>query len=168
MTATTADIQEWLGYDPKSGAFWWRRTRSNRVAGSEAGHIQCFDNRAYYRMIRFMGSLYFAHTIAWVIMTGEFPKGMLDHKDGDSLNDTWDNFRPCTRSQNQQNRGRPKNNRSGFKGVSWDKLNNRWVVRIRQPGGKYLNLGRFDDKEAAKAVYDETARKLFGEFARPA
>ena len=43
----------------------------------------------------------------------------VDHRDGDGLNNCRSNLRLASRNQNTQNLRRPKNNKSGFKGVSW-------------------------------------------------
>ncbi len=38
---------------------------------------------------------------------------------------------------------------SQFKGVSWDKVNEKWVVQIRFRSGKTRKVGRFGDEIAA-------------------
>ena len=92
-------------------------------------------------------------------------KQMTDHADGNKLNNVRSNLRPCTRTQNFQNKKRPKNNTSGFKGVSLHKASGLWRASL------YLNGRSAYDKcfkykmDAAKA-YDEAAKRLFGEFAK--
>jgi hypothetical protein len=56
------------------------------------------------------------------------------------------------------------NNKSGYKGVCWDKLRKKWKVTISL-NDKTINLGRFDDITEAAKTYDEKAKELFGEFA---
>jgi hypothetical protein len=90
--------------------------------------------------------------------------GMLvDHKDGDGLNNQRSNLRICTPKENGYNRKINKNNKSGFKGVRNNK--NRWEVKIIKDG-KYYHLGRFKDLLEAAKVYNDAAKKLFGEFAK--
>ena len=92
------------------------------------------------------------------------PDGMYtDHiKTGDTLNNQKSNLRVCTYSQNQANRGLNKNNTSGFKGVSRDGKKWRAVIMV---DNKYIRLSCHDTPEQAARVYDEAAKKYFGEFA---
>lgn len=93
---------------------------------------------------------------------GESAKGMdIDHIDGDGLNNQKSNLRPCTRSQNNGNARMPRNNKSGFKGVSFDKNRGLWVA---QADGKHA--GRHTSKEDAARAYNKKAFEIWGEFAR--
>jgi len=89
---------------------------------------------------------------------------MVDHKDRDTLNNQKDNLRYSTQSQNQQNRGKPSNNSSGFKGVYWNKKKKRWVAEIRI-NQKKIYLGQFKDKIKAAKKYNMGAIEYFGKFA---
>jgi hypothetical protein len=89
-----------------------------------------------------------------------------DHRDHDSLNNTRENLRSCNGYQNQANRVTQKNNTSGYKGVSWDKVHHKWIVMIQHQNKQY-NLGRYDDKKYAYSVYVAKAKELFGEFFHP-
>jgi len=86
----------------------------------------------------------------------------IDHINGDKLDNRRENLRSATRSQNMMNSGKPKNNTSGHKGVSWHR--NKWEARIII-NGKKKHLGCFEDKEEAAKAYKEAAEKYFGEFA---
>lgn len=86
---------------------------------------------------------------------------IVDHKDGNGLNNTKTNLRYATYSQNGFNR---KNHKNRFRGVSWNKQSKKWVAQICYLGTRYY-LGAFtSDVEAAK-VWDKEAINLFGEFA---
>lgn len=89
----------------------------------------------------------------------------VDHINGNRHDNRRENIRLCNSSQNKCNRGPRKDNKSGFKGVSWHKQNDNWTVRIKVPMGKYLSLGSFDDKVLAAEAYNQAARELHGEFA---
>src|ERR1035437_8173818 len=92
------------------------------------------------------------------------PKDQVDHEDNDGLNNRRYNLRVATHAQNQRNRGKQANNKSGYKGVYWDYRSNKWRAEIRV-NGKRIFLGRFDDVLDAAAAYHEAAIKYHGEFA---
>jgi AP2 domain. len=89
---------------------------------------------------------------------------IIDHKDRNRLNNQKENLRPCTKIQNGANRGLNANNKSGYKGVSWNKRDNCYQVMIKNYGKKIYITNTKDPIVAAKA-YDTKAIELFGEFA---
>jgi hypothetical protein len=93
------------------------------------------------------------------------PGLMVDHSDGNGLNNTVCNLRLATPAQNQHNQGIASHNSSGFKGVHFCKTRQVWVAGIRFKGKK-RTLGRFVSVEDAAAAYAAAAETLFGEFAR--
>src|SRR5262249_1798675 len=129
--------------------------------GTIAGCINPTDG--YWR-IKIKGRNYYAHKLAWFYVTAKFPTFHLDHKNTIKCDNRFENLRPASRSLNGANRRKPRNNTSGFKGVStWP--SGRWFARIRY-SGKLHHLGTFDDPAVAHVVYVEAAKRLFGEFAR--
>jgi hypothetical protein len=89
----------------------------------------------------------------------------VDHIDGNRLNNQRSNLRLCNSSENKCNRGPRKDNKSGYKGVSWHKQNQKWTVRLQIPSGRYLSLGCYHDIKEAATAYNEAAKKYHGEFA---
>lgn len=89
---------------------------------------------------------------------------MVDHINGDTLDNRRSNLRAASKSQNGANRGRPVNNTSGYKGVSWHKASQKWKAQITVDG-KTIYLGVYTNPEAAAAAYDEAADQYFGAFA---
>lgn len=89
----------------------------------------------------------------------------IDHINGDGLDNRMINLRIATKQQNSHNCQIPKNNKSGYKGVIWEKQSNKWKAYIHL-NNKMINLGRFDNKIDAANTYNNAAIKYFGEFAR--
>jgi len=91
----------------------------------------------------------------------DIKEGMIDHIDGNGLNNCKLNLRPCSRSQNNQNI-QYKNPKcvSRFKGVWYDKRYGTWVAKV---DNKYL--GSYGDEEDAARAYNNAALLLFKEFA---
>lgn len=98
------------------------------------------------------------------------PSGtMLDHVNGDPLNNMRANIRPATRATNGMNRGRQVNNSSGYKGVRlWRHKHytrtKPWVAQLGQGGRPVYKSYHATAEEAARA-YDAAALKYHGEFA---
>lgn len=93
------------------------------------------------------------------------PKGILvDHRDGNGLNNRRSNLRLATKAENARNKPAHRNNRSGLKGVHWSQVNRRWIALITHDGQKH-HLGTFGTKEEASAAYEAAAIRLHGEFA---
>jgi hypothetical protein len=107
------------------------------------------------------------HTVILCRMLGrDLVKGeMVDHIDGDGLNNQRSNLRLATHTENLRNQRIRRDNTSGFKGVSWSKASGKWVAQIRMTG-KIKYLGSFTTPEEAYAAYCAAALELHGEFAR--
>lgn len=88
----------------------------------------------------------------------------VDHIDGNPLNNRLLNLRLATRSQNCINTGKPKNNTSGFKGVSFHQKTSKWIARIGYQCERKF-LGYYSTAEEAAKAYNKAAIELFGEYA---
>ena len=90
---------------------------------------------------------------------------VIDHIDGDTLNNQKKNLRICTHSENMRNSKIPINNTSGYKGVSYIKRDKKWEAYITF-NNKLLNLGTFTDPINAAKAYNAAAVKYHGKFAK--
>ena len=92
-----------------------------------------------------------------------------DHKDGNGLNNTRDNLRITTHSENLLNHHTDKKinklNNSKYFGVCWDKRVNKWYVSIRFNGVLHPRKS-FSCEDIAALYYNEQAIKIKGSFAR--
>lgn len=89
----------------------------------------------------------------------------IDHRDGNGLNDRWENLRSVTHKQNMQGFRRKKAGlTSKFRGVSWHKRDLIWHAQIRADG-KQIHIGYFENEIDAARAYDAAALKYFGKGA---
>ena len=94
------------------------------------------------------------------------PKGFcVDHINGDATDNRRCNLRLATNSQNGMNAGRRKDNRSGQKGVGWNKTLGVWTVRARA-NNNYVMAKSFKNKEDAINYYRQHIHDVHGEFSR--
>jgi hypothetical protein len=162
MELTQAYLKSILNYCPETGVFTRLvRTANCICVGDIAGSI----NGEGYLHIMIAGKRYKAHRLAWLYMTGDWPKDQIDHIDGEKANNRFPNLREATHGQNQSNTPVQQNNTSGYKGVSRVKGKRPWMARI-MVAGKSIYLGIFETKELAHAAYREAADKHKGEYAR--
>lgn len=89
----------------------------------------------------------------------------VDHINGDTLDNRRCNLRYATNQQNQANSKLKSNNTSGYKGVTWDPVNKKWVAQIMF-NRKNIKLGRFKNKLKAHQAYVSAGTRLFGEYFR--
>lgn len=91
------------------------------------------------------------------------PEGLVvDHINGNPLDNRRENLRLCTVKENNWNRRRRIGGSSRFKGVS--RAGNRWKAII-WPNGSQKYLGSYADPEEAARAYDRAAAEEYGEFA---
>ena len=156
-------LRESLTYEPASGKLFWKQ--GCRHAGKEAGCITRTMQGNSYRLVRVNGKLVHAHRVAWAIVNGEWPPAMIDHKNGDGLDNRWSNLRPATREQNAQNRKLDQRSKTGATGVHFNRRRNLYSVNIKA-NGQRTHVGYFDTKDAAVVAANQARARLHGGFAR--
>jgi hypothetical protein len=94
------------------------------------------------------------------------PRGMVvDHFDGNKVNNCRINLRVCTRSENSRNRRKCGGASSVYKGVYYNRERHKWSARCIYRD-EPIWLGYFDSEVEAARAYDRMAVELFGAFAR--
>lgn len=150
---TQARLKELFNYDPITGIVTRKITKNyNAKQGDKVG---CLSQG--YLVATVDGKRYLLHRLIWLYVYNDFPK-MLDHIDRNKLNNQINNLRSVNAQQNQQNKTKQTNNKSGYKGVNWDKNRNKWFSCI-QHKGKTIALGRYDNVKDAYRAYCFAASK---------
>ena len=136
--------------------------RKVRSGNGKVGDLSGSVNADGYFQVQINGDTLLQHRLIFLYLYGYAPD-LIDHIDGNKLNNQAGNLRECNKSENNYNSKIRKDNTSGIKGVSWDFSRKKWAAQI-QVNRKKKMLGGFTDKqEAEKTVV--AARLLFhGEF----
>lgn len=139
MRLTQSLLKSLLHYDHTTGVFTNVASRGGAKIGGIAGTVSGAQG---YRRIKINGKLYKAHRLAFLWMTGCFPANHVDHINGQTDDNRWDNLRSTTSSQNSRNAKRSHKNQSGCTGVYFAATYNYWRAQIRF-NGKQNHLGTF-------------------------
>ncbi|PPA72545.1 hypothetical protein C4E15_30125 [Achromobacter spanius] len=156
---TIETVSQLLRYEADTGRLYWlprdeSTCSSNhywkvwhaRYAGREAGSITADG----YRVVSILGFRNRAHRVAWLLSTGSWPKGEVDHINGNGLDNRIANLRDVSHKENQRNQRLRSTNSSGFNGVIWDKTTQRWKAYIG--GAHRTHVGYYDTPELASAA----------------
>jgi hypothetical protein len=164
---TFEEVAEQLEYKADSGELFWKKEArggfKNSVVmhrpGEKAGCARP-DGRI---VVRINGNLYMRYRISWLLATGAWPVGEIDHINGDSADDRLSNLRDVPRQVNQQNirsaLGTKKS--TNMLGVYKNKPGRAkpWRAAISDQG-KQVYLGAFDTEEEAHEAYLKAKRTL--------
>lgn len=154
---THEHLKHLLQYEPSTGVFTWINCGSRRkLNGTIAGTA---DSKGY-RCIHIEGRNYRAHRLAWLYMTGGWPRNQIDHVNRDRADNRWVNLREVTNQENMRNANKPRHNTSGVVGVNWHKRDERWRASIKVDG-RSIHLGNFTSKERAIAAR-KSAERYYG------
>jgi hypothetical protein len=131
-------------FEYRNGELFWKIRPSNKKLQNKK--VGCFSHG--YIRLGYKKKLYYAHRVIWEMHHGVIPKNMLlDHIDGNGLNNKIKNLRLVNHNGNKRNLPINCRNTSGFTGVYWNKEKKAWDARMNFK--KPINLGRFKTKEKA-------------------
>lgn len=142
------------------------RKKNGKPCGQHTNHS------AGYARVSVNGRMLYAHRIIYAIVYGEMPMDV-DHINRNRIDNRIENLRDVSKSENQHNSKKRKNNTSGFPGVSWDTRDQKWQAYIMVDRRK-IHLGYFEDfddavqaRKIAKIKYHPSspeAQKLANEY----
>ena len=159
MKSKDYTIKESLDYNSNTGVFTWKvykgpQAHPKDVAGSITNYGQV--------MININGEKILAHRLAWYFVHGVWPEHNIFHINGNKTDNRIENLREVDPTTAALERPKAKNNTSGYKGVTYNKANDRWVAQIVHRGS-HLYLGSFKSKTEAHVAYQMEAAKLKAE-----
>lgn len=150
-------------FEYRAGALYWRaRASANVHAGDLAGFVQGNG----YKGVVINRKIYSLHRIIFLYHYGRLPK-IVDHVDGNILNNDVTNLRAATVAANGANRRVGRNNTSGVKNVSWHKAIKKWDVRVQKAGVSHY-IGSYETLDDAAHAAAQARIALHQEFARHA
>ena len=137
---TQKELLSLFNYNEETGDLTWKVTRGSIKKGTLCN----YNNGRGYLRTRIDKKQFLNHIIIYIMMTGEEPKFQIDHDDGNTLNNKWDNLIQRTQSENIRKAKLKSDNTSGYKGVSWNLKRNKWESYITI-NKKRKFLGYFND-----------------------
>lgn len=128
------------------------RRWSTRYAGKEAGGmIHPKRSKTAYRDVSVGKKRYFAHNIIWEMAFGPIDQGYLvDHIDGNGLNNSLENLRIVSATGNAKNKPRYESNSSGVSGVHCEGGSGTWISRVSVKGKRVVV---YRGKSKSEAIY---------------
>ena len=153
------DLREWLAYDLETGKFTVKKLRPSQnrnKIGDEVGVI--VDGRF---QIKTGGIKYSRSRLAWFFAYGAMPDGVIEHINGDLLDDRLCNLREASRNDVSRKIEINKRNSTGYPGVSFHKKSGKFSAQVRMNGNNYY-LGLYDDPKEASVARQMSRDFLFG------
>lgn len=141
-----------MRYDPETGEFWRIQSDSPRFRNKLPMKAESCISTKGYRKLMISKVRKPVHVLAFFYMTGRFPMPdmVIDHIDGNPLNNRWSNLREISGGENVRNQKLSKDTRSGVTGV-YLRSNGKFMPHIRI-NGKLNTLGVFSTLEEALNV----------------
>ncbi|AUR97566.1 AP2/ERF domain protein [Vibrio phage 1.242.O._10N.261.54.B2] len=148
-------IKEHVNYNRDTGVLTWRKNFFKTKVDSEVGSVSNLG----YRKFGLSGTTYLSHRVVWAIHYSEQPPEIIDHINGNRLDNRIANLRSSDHTENAENQRKAmrSNKTSKYLGVS--KFKGRWRARIKARG-KYIFLGYHETEEQARDAYLDAKRRL--------
>lgn len=134
-------------YDEHTGVIKWVYCAANRRRGKTVGS----RTRSGHLELSYKRQRLYAHRLAWLLANGDWPKGHIDHINGDPADNRLVNLRDVNNADNHKNMKRHFDNSSGTTGIYFNKRAKKWQAYICVKG-KQMYLGVFKDIDEAIKV----------------
>lgn len=153
-----------LSVDLLAGKCFWKDPTKHHMnlLGKEAGNARKNRHGGFYWVIKLSGIPYKRAQIILMVKTGKWPAQMVDHENGDSLDDRALNLRHATGTQNAWNH-RTRAKKSPLPMGVREVKSGRFEARIACEK-KSFTIGLFDTPQAASAAYINKRKELFNEY----
>lgn len=146
-----------VSYNPETGEFT-RLKGTGKGAGAGTVTLGALDTSTGYRKLCVGGKQQYAHRLAWLYMTGEWPAAQIDHINEARGDNRFSNLRPANNAENNQRSKARADSKTGVLGVSWHRKAGKYMAQIRHSGqGVYLGL--YASLSEATAVRHAAERK---------
>ena len=155
-------LQSLLTYDPSTGILAWKPNlpyAKQRQAGKPAGTM----SKGGYLRTSIGRRMYANNRIAWKMHYGTDPVGVVDHEDGDKLNNRIANMRDASQGKNTYNQVRRVDNTTGYKGVVFNRQRQRFTANLKV-NGVAIKRRFFETPEAANDFVRAERERLHGDF----
>lgn len=168
---TIEQFRQVLDYDPETGNLTWLSRDSSHFDGGKrspsimakiwnttwAGKQALTNTSNGYRRGVVFGIGFQAHRVAWALYYGAWPKGEIDHIDGNRSNNRISNLRDTTRTENGRNLRMRPSNTSGYVGVTKEPETKKWRAQA-VIDGRCVYVGCYVTAEEAAFARDEFLR----------
>lgn len=143
-------------FSSKGSCKSWNSRQSGEIALSKI-------DKDGYRGLTVFGRSFMQHRIVWMMHNDGSCPEFLDHINGNKSDNRIENLRPATKVDNGWNRGKNKNNTSGYKGVCFMKRKGVYRASVYF-GGRAIHAGFHSTAEEAHLAYCKKLKEVAGEF----
>ena len=151
------EILKYFNYNKKKGHLTWKWHWDNTVINKQLGTLVGNKTKDGYLRVTVNYKSYKVHRLIWCIEKETWPK-MIDHVNGNKIDNRIQNLRAASNRINQSNRHTHRNGR--LVGTDFHKESGRWRARITiNKREKYIGL--YGTELKAHNAYIEEVKKLY-------